>query len=321
MRYLSMLALMACTPPWVDTYDSVYSDYTWDTASYATTPQFTSRTYTELSTVYGESIGAAFAADNTFWAGMYGASCRFDTMGYVSTDVDTVEGSPERVSDVDEVVVITDPEGDEVVTLTPLGEPVNRRLVPGTIEAKDDGKGEAVVLVDDPENGCAVAFHDDRVRTLVRVPLHPCAELGGFTFDREAGIAWVGTTEGVYAVSRQGVTELPLSADLLAWDHALKQLYVAVAKGRTVSAVSPDGTTLWTQEPGGRVRRLREMGSRGAVAVATSTPDGHAVVVLDGQSGEPIGEVQTTEDIVELAASADGTTLLIGTPGYTTLFK
>lgn len=294
MRALCLLVLSACSSPWSGGSNESY-DGAFDTASYQPDEGFTARGFTAVGSVYGETVGVALAGEQGLWVGMSDNTCLFTNDGALSTDVDVVAGSADRVVDVQDVVVVVDSAGDEVATLDPAGEPLSRRFVPGLRDARSDGRGEVVVLVDDPEHGCAVAFHEAGVRTLVRVPLAPCAEADGFAVDRVGRRAWVGTTDGVYEVVPEGAKVLPLVGDLLSWDTKREQLYIAVRGQPTVSAVRFGGEEGWTSAPGGAVRHLKALG--GAVAVATRAQGQHAVVVLDGERGEVVGEVESDEAV------------------------
>ncbi len=301
---LSLALLSACSSTSWDGDDGLF-DTGYDSYSWASEPTYTTAAWRQTGESWSRVEGVGFRNEDDAWVGLSGMLCKMGTDGALKRDLDPIPGT-ERVSDVDEVIVVQDEETDEVIVLRRNGEPLVNRHLPGLVVARGDSKRDVIALVDDPEAGCAVAFHQGRTRTLVTVPASPCPDREGFAVDRERGVAYVGSPSAVYEVKPTGAAALEAAGDLVAWHEDAGRLYVATRFEGRVSAWL-DGSMLWSVDAEAEVTLLRAMRGEDAVAAVVDLPNGAAeVLVFDGKTGTPVRAIASSQRIDDVAVSPSG---------------
>jgi hypothetical protein len=230
---LATVLTAACTPYSYDS-DEVWND----------DPVFSSDRLDWTGEIWAETDGMAYLTERDMVVGMSGMVCVAKTQGWIDADYDPVAGDETvtDIDDVDEIVVLT--VDDDVHLTNPDGAVLQTRTVPGLVDARGDGAGDVVVRADDPELGCTISWHDERTRTSVPHPAIDCADDAQWTVDRQRGIAFVATVDGILAVDREGSRLLGIHGDRLAWDHAADVLYVADHEGVVVAGYEANGTLL-----------------------------------------------------------------------------
>lgn len=279
--------------------------------------------YTFTGSLWAVVDGVTVTADQRVWAGMGPMTCSVDGTGLVMEDVDVLTGAQERVTDhddADDSVVVVAEGGHEVAVMGPDRRPRIEHRIPGLIEARHDGGGDVVALVDDPERGCGVAFHEDGERVMARVPVQTCPDERGFAADREARRVLVASEDGLYEVTpTEGAHRLgEATGDLLALDAAAGEAFLGAHAGREVLALDEDGARRWSQSMQDPVYGLRAAG--GDLFVLTGTDDGDAVWRLDGETGEGEVVVQSTRPILDLGVRADAGQLAVVTDDEVAMF-
>lgn len=288
-------------------------DSGWD-SGYDDAPPIESARYSWTGDTWVTTEGVGFVDQRTVMVGMGSNSCTFNALGGgMESDINLAE-QPDIITDVDEVVVITSEEDETAVMTTPTGVRVHERVIPGLIEARHDGEGDLVAVADDPEEGCSVAWHDERRRTLVPFLNEDCELPRGFAVDRENRRVWVPGDEGIVEVTREGAMPLGLAGDLLAWDSAAQVLYVAVAGESTVWAIEPGGEIRWDIDLDAPVEHLTAMGTKGAAAVSVQDDDYTIrLVILDGADGMPSDGGLVHEAVIDVVSNPRGNRLAVVT--------
>lgn len=306
---LSLVFAVAC-----DTGASSWDDDTgWMDSRMGVAPEVEGRGWRVGYEVPTSNRGAEFFGNRDLAVAMADVVCSFSPDGYLLSDRDVVLDVQEEVVDADGVVVVVvDSESDRIGTMYGDGPSQVVHQVPGLLDGRVDRTGELVVLAQDPEHGCAVAFHDAGTRYLVRVPVETCADRRGFDVDPVSQTAFVGTREGVFQVTRDGAKLLPVKGDLVAWDRPLQQLYVATEGVPSLLAIAGQDVR-WTAETRLPMRRLRALGAQGRAVALTSDAHGGEVWFFDGETGAATPGPSSSEPMEDISVSASGTDLAVWT--------
>lgn len=141
-----------------------------------------------------------------------------------------------------------------------------------------------------------------------------CANLD-VTVDRDAGVLYVATDEGVYALGRSEARQLLIEGskpDLVSWDPKLGQLYAAVTGSDIVIAVDPQGKKVWATQLAGAIQSVETRGRLGELLVLLKGDDGLGTLDrLDGETGDELGSSTVPDGEGEVVTSDDGTTVAI----------
>jgi hypothetical protein len=186
----------------------------------------------------------------------------------------------------------------------------------------DDVDLRAVALIDggmvtlelDPEDGCALKWHDSAVVETARVllPGAACAEGALLRADRSNGDAFVVTLTGVWAAT-PGFTPFtwPQGGNLAAFDPAVGAVVIGTRRDTELRAWTVIGEELWYQDLGEPLIEIDDMGALGALGVLSSRGEGGRIILLDTAGGEPL----TAEDLpvapVGLSAGRSGARLAL----------
>ena len=173
-------------------------------------------------------------------------------------------------------------------------------------------RGRGLVEVHGTGTECTATWRDLdlAIEDSVSLPSSTCQ--GGPVANSGHGLdVFVATREDITVADPGGSTPFGAGADLLAWDDTAQVLYAANRGESWVQGWEHDGTLRWEVTLGGGVRGLDDLGARGAAAVTLDTTDGGAFVVLDGQTGAVLEDLDTPSAAESVVASANGETVAL----------
>ena len=195
----------------------------------------------------------------------------------------------------------------------------------------DDVDLRAVALIDgglvtlevDPEDGCALKWHDSAVIETARVllPAAACADGALLRTDRSNGDAFVVTLTGVWAAT-PGFAPFtwPQGGNLAAFDPAVGAVVIGTRRDTELRAWTVIGEELWYQDLGEPLIEIEDLGALGALGVLSSRGEGGRIILLDTAGGGPL----TAEDLpvapVGLSAGRSGARLALRLDGELHVF-
>lgn len=194
-----------------------------------------------------------------------------------------------------------------LVHLVPVEHPTSaaRFLVRGVREARlldDQGFVSLSAMEDDT---CALRWYEEgRMVQSLELAEASCVGELGFAVDRDSGVAWIATPDGVFHIDQEQVVRLPVEGDLLAWDASTAQLYVGSHGSNTVSAVRGE-RVLWTLDLPGEVMDLDDGGARGGLVIAHKEGLGYSVDRFDAD-GSVIDHLAFDRPVLDVSISDGG---------------
>lgn len=259
------------------------------------------------STLRVPAMGLALFEDGeTGRAGMYATSCPFETSsGNVTGDYD-VDGE-ETVTDGGttalgaETAVLVEPHGVHLVDSAGLEDLHESFDVVGATDARLAPGG--VVVMTRVGGDCALIWPGSGLSVDVGCgPMDSAAD----------GLVVVGG-DALVSVTDDGTVDTldDGRADFVVVDDAAAAIYTAREGVAEVRAFEIGGASRWTAEVDGPVVALAHGGDRGLAVVSIELDDGGRVVLLDGQTGVLIEEIDTPSAVPGLAVSRNGGTIAL----------
>jgi hypothetical protein len=266
--------------------------------------------------------GVHVASGDWLVAGMSGLTCQvqmasasFITDNDVTDGNDTVEdGATDEDGHV--VVLVSNRQEIDVVRLPDdmYGQAVTSAVVniAGRVASERTFDGFASLTDDD---GCALQWFDLQGTAFASQGLRQayCDVVAGqdsFDMDLAGDVAWIGSDSGVAIATTQGVTEVAVPADIVAWDSTAGVTYTAQVGSSLVTAIEPSGTTRWATDLLRPVEGLDDMA--GMAAVSVDRDDGNTdIVVLDGVTGAVLDSQGVAREAGPVVVSADGASLVL----------
>jgi hypothetical protein len=170
------------------------------------------------------------------------------------------------------------------------------------------------------DGGCDVHFGSKDYADYVAIPVEDWACYDGAVAEsRDDDVVVIAGPSDVLVVTPDGSTALGGRGSLVAWDDFAGAIYVAERGEDWVQALEPDGALRWEVDLGDPVRSLDDLGEMAAAAVMVATPDGGALRVLDGATGQLLVD-EPTPSAGKLVGSRGGDTLGVAIPGEVHLF-
>lgn len=274
-----------------------------------------------------ETRGMVLSSDGTRGhAGMYGVTCDFRTRsGVVGADYD-YPSDEERVQDAidtsdGDFVSVTSSPGRIHLTDLDRGTSVDL-AAPNVVHTRLFA--DRVAVVRDTRQGCVGEFRslaDATVIAATDLPPSACVEGASVTPDRDAGVLFVATADGVGVWGEEGWDGVGVDADLVAWDGSAGVLYAANVGSSEIRGFGADGVLRWSAAVEGEVRDLDHLGEVGAASVSVGVEDRGAIVILDAITGELRADVATPSAADELVVPASGAILGLVTGSQTHFYE
>ena len=261
-----------------------------------------------MSTMQSETRGVVLYDDGQRGhAAMNGQTCEFDTLnGWLITDHDLPTES-ESIQDTygDEVLGRSDEGAHKVHAQADL-------FAPGLVQSRLMADGE-VAMVRGGEGLCSLevgAFDLALAPSFCDPGLH-------MDTDRERTV-FLSDGDEVLAIDLPTGQSQTIAdgVELVVYDRAADMIYTAHLGGIEVTGRFPTGEVRWVTEVAGPIHALDDMGRRGLALVMVEDVDtGRGVMqMIEGDSGEIVGEHGTPDPEVDVEVSDDGTTLALTRP-------
>ncbi|MEQ1564285.1 MAG: hypothetical protein ABMA64_01520 [Myxococcota bacterium] len=164
------------------------------------------------------------------------------------------------------------------------------------------------VLLGGGADSCWIQYGTDAP---IEVPSEACADDADFAVDRADGTMFVAGGGAVVAAGVDGVRELATGADRVAWDAAGRQLLVATAGDRSLSALDRDGAARWTVEVDGTINQVAARGSRGEIVLWVEREDGFGSIERRDGQGNLLARSEVPGADGELIVSENGVRLAL----------
>jgi len=267
-------------------------------------------TFEHRSEVDTRARGVALLEDNeSAQVGMSGNTCEVATeSGMIGSDYDVAVGEDDNVQDAMGTSTLVVGQGGVYQVDQGFWGPGSALVdMSGVVTARFSDAG--VVVGRDSVDGPAIDWFEGGVRTYT-TSVDDSAQLSGFTVDRATGITFVPTGDDlVIADPANGVSSAGTAADMASWDPVANVLYVAQLGSSEVRGLEADGTLRWAADVGGPVGSLDDM--NGSVAVMVGDESWGQIVVLDGQTGDTVGDIETPSTAKQILAGDGGKTLAV----------
>lgn len=259
---------------------------------------------TYRSTLDSQTRGVALS-DNGLDAhvGMIGTTCTIDTnWGCPTSDADLPS---------DEEMVLDHFRGDTLGSSPEAVHIIRAAAWQADLDIAVPGVKAAVLRSDGPMmvagDATTCSLHVGGVT--VAAPGGACADDASIDFDRDGGVAFVATRDGVVSVSDLGSESLAAAADLVSFDAVSNLVYVATAGDRVVQALRPDGTQAWSVQTDGPISSIAARGSHGQVLVMTEVDAFGQLDLYSGVSGDKVNDYSLPDAQCNLISSDNGGTV------------